>query len=183
MHCQQCHPQRLKRHLLQAHASRAFRFGVRLAQLEVAMNAHDTASVSRATLQLQQLLHDVQGSAPLSSRLEAMGRQFDFGTASERRVLWSQLRTMLGAGEWFDLGSWSGAAQLAALNGQQAYFASDGQALHALTSVLASPAVPADAWDAVTRPLHSLQHGTEPDASQVRDIATMLAGVFASAGG
>ena len=98
-------------------------------------------------------------------------------------MLWSQLRTMLGAGEWFDLGSWSGAAQLAALNGQQAYFASDGQALHALTSVLASPAVPADAWDAVTRPLHSLQHGTEPDASQVRDIATMLAGVFASAGG
>ena len=160
--------------------TRAFRIGVRLAQLEVAARASDSTAVTEATSQIRELLADVEGAAPLSSRLDSMGRDFSFGSDASRDEVGLALKGILRQPAWFDLGVWAGAARIAIQGGQPEFFAADGVATSRLTQLLTERPQQADVWDVSTAPLRNLPRDA---AGRMEAMTRAVAQVMASAGG
>ncbi len=159
---------------------RAFRIGVRLAQLEIAARASDSVAVMAATSQIRELLSDVAGAAPVASRLDSMGRESSFGSDASRGEIGLALKGILQQPAWFDLGVWTGAAQIAIHSGHREFFTVDGGASAQLAHLLTERPQQADAWDVSTASLRDLPRD---DASRVEAITRAVAQVMASAGG
>jgi hypothetical protein len=163
--------------------ARAFRAGVRVAQLTMAANAGDSAAVARQAGNLGELLATVDGSSPLVLRLATLAQQGGSDQARARRELASQLRAVLGAEGWFDLGVWTESAHAAARNGELEFFAAGGGPLTALTRLLARPGTPAEQWERETRALRALSANGAHDRSELPAIDGVLTKVLAAAGG
>ncbi len=164
-------------------SARAFRSGVRFAQLEVAVNASDSSAVTSAVAQLQTLLNDVLGSAPLSARLDALGKTAAFGSAADRTEIAQQLKLMLGDANWFDLGVWTGSAQLAAQSRQELFFAADGAAMSELTQLSTRSFEPAEIWGSVSGPVRSVVGGEWRASGGFEALRSSLTKILSAAGG
>lgn len=113
--------------------ARAFRAGVRLAQLEVAAARGDTGALATASLSLDRLARSVPGGAGAGRRIDAAAQ----GSAATRDSLADELRAVLGEAAWLDLGAWSEAARLAARARDERFFAAEGAPRQALARLLA----------------------------------------------
>lgn len=162
-------------------ASRAFRAGVAIAQLQIALSVADSTAVFEIGDTVQELLAGVDGSAPLAARLaSSRGRDgvLDARLLGEFAV---QLRAVLGDGDWFDLGVWSGAARMAAQNEERAFFAANSAPMASLRGVLGRSVEPSDRWRAASQTLRalSMRNDGEPDLTAIRSA---LAAVAVAAG-
>ncbi len=164
-------------------AARAFRAGVRMAQLEVAASTRDSTAVAIAARQVQALLSDVPGSAPIAAQLGAIGSAVGSSSASDRAVLSQQLSVMVGDSNWFDLGMWAGTADIAAKGGQETFFAADGAAMSTLTQLLTRPYAPPDHWALVASPAQSLATGAWRTSGGITTLRMTLRDLLAAAGG
>ena len=136
-------------------SGRAFRAGVRYAQLEVAAAAGDSAAVRSTVDALVTLLADVSGSGPIVAVLRATPAFTPTAPADARRSFASQLRMLLGDARWFDLGTWTGTAHIAVLSGNEAFFSatrSNGEVLRGLLQ----HADTAQVWQQTRSPLQRL---------------------------
>jgi anti-sigma factor RsiW len=164
-------------------SARAFRSGVRFAQLEVAVNASDSSAVKSAVGQLQDLLNDVLGSAPLSARLDVLGKSGAFGTPADRSEIAEQLKLMHNDEAWFDLGVWTGSAQLAAKSGQDLFFAADGVAMTELAQLSKRKFEPAELWGTVSESIRALAAGEWRASGGYEALLEMLTKILSAAGG
>ena len=160
----------------------AFRLGVRYAQLEIAMGAGDTAAVFRVRDHLLELLRDTEGAAPLAREVERIGQPVSGGATVDAATLGTDLRGIVAQGEWFDLGAWTGAAQVAARAGQTRFFAADGEAVGALRRLLRAQATAPDQWRDVTRELAPLASGAWESAGGLTNLRRVLTTLAANAG-
>lgn len=106
--------------------ARAFRAGLRAAQLEAAVGARDSIAIGNAVLALEQLLAETPGAGPTTTQLRSLASNTATIDADGRRVLAGQLSALLGAPDAFDLGVWVGTAQIAARAGDARFFAPGG---------------------------------------------------------
>lgn len=119
--------------------ARAFRLGGRLAQLDLARRARDTAAVRAAAATLARLAAQVDGGAPVAAQVEAVGTSPTAAAAdASLPAVASALRDLSAAPAWFDLGAWSEAARLAARAGRVEFFAPARPPMQALTRILAA---------------------------------------------
>jgi hypothetical protein len=162
---------------------RAFRAGLRFAQMEFAVNARDSVATGVAATRLEALLSDIGGSAPVSARLYQMSQPSSFGDVASRARLASQLRDLLEASDRFNLGVWTGAAQISATNGQTSFFSADGEALAQLTTLLAASPQPQNQWLAVTEALKEVRRAGNQDMNALAAIRAQLVKVVSAAGG
>lgn len=124
-------------------SARAFRAGVRLGQLEISVSASDTVAVSNAARELQSLLRDVSGSAPVFAQLDVMvNQQHVLDTVGSRAALASQIKDLIGEAAWFEFGVWIAAAQTAARNGNAVFFQAEGASLATLDRLLVPALIP-----------------------------------------
>lgn len=163
----------------QAITARGFRTGLRLAQLQVAINAGDSLAAAGAKAQAQSLLGDIDGSGPLSQALDHIGAA---SAPGELTALASGVRALLGERAWFDLGVWIGAAQVAAAGDQRAFFVPDGAAVGSLRGILAAHPASDASWQRVSTMLRPVIDGSWQSAGAVSTIAPLLANVAAAAG-
>jgi hypothetical protein len=162
--------------------ARAFRLGVRFAQLEIAINANDTVAVGVAARAVQTLLSDVSGSGPLSSQLDLLRTTPTTIAADARSVLATEVGTLLGEDGWFALGVWVGSAQVAARVGDARFFALKGPGMRALVSISSLPTtLNAEGWAAATSTLQRLTGASPLDAAERERINVTLTGVLRSA--
>jgi hypothetical protein len=108
--------------------ARAFRAGVRVAELEVAGQAGDSASVHRIAGSLIALLSGAQVATPVITQLS----EFSQPSAGTRAALAGQIRSVLGAPANFDAGVWTETARLSLLAGDSRYTATSRAALAAV---------------------------------------------------
>ncbi len=161
----------------------AFRAGVRFAQLEIAENAADTAAVRVVVKELEPLLASVSGSGPIAERLEIMATSFAKRTAKQREAFARQVRALFSATDWFDLGVWVGAAQVAARNEQLPFFDANNAPLSRLSALLTRTVSPSVEWKRATQPLGVLTQSARPvDVSALPGVLERLASVMRSAG-
>jgi len=97
--------------------ARAFRAGVRVAELEVASQAGDSAAVRRIAGSIAGLLNSAQVGTPTISQL----RDFSNPNAADRAVVARQIRDLLGAPVNFDAGVWTETARLSLAAGNGGY--------------------------------------------------------------
>lgn len=116
----------------------AFRAGVRYAELEAAAQASDTTAVARSAELLAQLLSSTEGAAPIAANFRDLGGSAEFGGRSERAASAGQLRELLGAGDWFDLGVWTETARLAAAARETSFFDAGGRGVATLRRIVGS---------------------------------------------
>jgi hypothetical protein len=114
----------------------AVRSGARYAELEAAAQAADSAAVSRSAESLAQLLSSVEGAAPIAASVRDMARPPDFGGRAQRATVAGQLRALLGAEDWFDLGVWTETARLAVAARALAFFEPGGRGVAELQRIL-----------------------------------------------
>jgi hypothetical protein len=114
----------------------AVRSGARYADLEAAAQAADSTAVSRSAESLAQLLSTVEGAAPIAAIVRDMARTADFGGAAQRATTAVQLRALLGAEDWFDLGVWTETARLAVAARALAFFEPGGPGVAELQRIL-----------------------------------------------
>ncbi|MEW5928433.1 MAG: hypothetical protein AB1941_13275 [Gemmatimonadota bacterium] len=121
---------------------RDFRIGVRLAELDVALEAGDAQAVRRVEPELISLLSQVEASGLVLDEYrqisERASRQDPDGGEEERARAVANLAAFLQESPWFGLGIWLEQARLAALANQPRFFtASASDALEKLTSRVA----------------------------------------------
>jgi hypothetical protein len=97
--------------------ARAFRAGARVAELEIAAQAGDTAAVRRIATSLATLLTAAQVGTPTVSQL----RDFSAPSAATRAAVAGQIRDLLGAPANFDAGVWTETARLSLAAGNGGY--------------------------------------------------------------
>ncbi|HUQ80431.1 MAG TPA: hypothetical protein VM076_04815 [Gemmatimonadaceae bacterium] len=114
----------------------AFRSGVRYAEFELAARAADSTAVVQAAEAIDQLASAMEGAAPLAATFRSLAVAPDFGTASRRAAAARQLRELVGAGDWFDLGAWTETARLAIAARQVGFFDPRGSAVAELRELL-----------------------------------------------
>lgn len=102
--------------------ARAFRSGVRLAQLELTLGVADTVGAATVAVPLARLVASVAGGAPMARRVEQVARLGASASPAMRDSLAFALRGATGMPLWFDLGVWSETARLAARGGHVAFF-------------------------------------------------------------
>lgn len=161
---------------------RAFRVGVRFAQLEVAINAGDTIAVFRAKDLLQTLLRDTEGAAPLARELDELWRPVQNPARSGQGAIGTDLRNIVAEPDWFDLGVWCGAAQIAARAAQPAFFAPDGTPVAELARLMRVQATPLEQWRDATRGLAPMAEGTWQSAGGMTNLLRVLTTLAADAG-
>jgi hypothetical protein len=119
----------------------------------------------------------------LSSRLDDLGRAATFGSAAHRTEIAEQLKLMLGDTTWFDLGVWTGAAQLAARSGQDAFFAADGAAMSQFTQLSGRTFEPAEQWAQVLQPVRALAAGEWRASGSREALLAIITHILRAAGG
>ena len=97
--------------------ARAFRAGARVAELEVAAQAGDSAAVRRLAGSLTSLLMSAQAATPTISQL----RDFSEPGAAARAAVAQQIRDLLGAPVNFDAGLWTETARISLAAGSGEY--------------------------------------------------------------
>lgn len=166
-----------------ATSSRAFRSGVRMAQFDAAARAADTAAAQAAVAQLRDLIADVSGSAPVASQLETLSQQLSPSDSAAHVALASQLRSLLGAADWYDLGFWTGASHVAALSGRAVEFTRDARLMSALEALRNRAGEPTEAWRGTISLLDGIQPTGVANEVHLRDVVPVLRRVMQSAGG
>jgi hypothetical protein len=160
--------------------ARAFRAGVRVAQLSAAANASDAPAVTTAVEHLRDLLAGSAGSAPLAMQLSDLAGTSGSVDARARNVLLANVRTVLGDPDWFNLGVWIETARMAALNQQAAFFAPGGAAAVELALLLRRMPEPRERWSSATLPLRDVSlhvsSGNMPALVAVLHAVAMRAG-------
>ena len=116
--------------------ARAFRAGVRYAELEVAANASDSASAVRAAESLAEVAGTLDAGAPVAGQFRALVGSSAFGGRLARARAAEQLRSLLNAPGWFDAGAWTETARLAVAANQFAFFAPGGKSIGELKAVI-----------------------------------------------
>ena len=107
------------------------RVGARVAQLEFAAAAHDSAAYDRVASGLAEMLTSIEGAGPVAEQLRS-----GISSAEDAHATTvDRLRALSPATAAFDLGVWLETARLAARLGRVDFFASDGAALAALRSI------------------------------------------------
>ena len=100
---------------------RAFRLGVRATDVELAIQAQDSAALRPVAGELTSLVSDVDGGATVAALYR---RILEHGVAvplPEREAAAAALRALLDESPWFDLGLWVEAARVAMSAGQDAF--------------------------------------------------------------
>lgn len=122
------------------------RIGARVAQLELAARARDTAAYEQVLGALQPLLVTVTGASPIAARLA----QLSMAATDERATVMRQLREVAGAPEAFDVGVLLEAARLGIASENSAFLSIDGAGIHALLATAAAleRAPPSGDWAA-----------------------------------
>jgi hypothetical protein len=115
---------------------RAFRAGVRYAELEVAAQSTDSGAARRAAEALAQLLSPVETGATLAAGIRGLAGAADFGGRAQRAATAKQVRATLGADDWFDVGVWTETARLAVTARDLVFFARGGPAIKQLRRIL-----------------------------------------------
>jgi hypothetical protein len=105
--------------------ARAFRAGARVAELEVAAQAGDSAAVRRVAGSLARLLTSAQAGTPTISQL----RDFSEPASSTRAAVARQIRDLLGAPVNFDAGLWTETARMSLVSGNVDYIGATNSAL------------------------------------------------------
>ena len=164
-------------------AHRAFRTGVRSAQLQVALTAEDSSAVANAVAQLRDLVSGVAGAAALNLRLAALAKSPRTADVGTRFAISTQSRALIGDSEWFNLGVWTAVADIAAANGQAEFFAQSGAAMVELSRLLAANPPTRSRWIRATSPLRGLPFNGAATGAELNAVRSRLAGVFAEAGG
>ncbi|HKG92752.1 MAG TPA: hypothetical protein VKA84_12700 [Gemmatimonadaceae bacterium] len=113
--------------------TRAFRMGVRMADLELALSAEDTAASRSIGGSLVRLASGVEMGGSVAMHVEQVAR----GSAerAEREEVAAELRSLSGAAPWFDLGAWCEAARLAARARQASFFDAESPAMRELQRI------------------------------------------------
>ena len=155
-------------------ASHAFRLGLRYAQLQVTLNSRDTAAMLRTRGVLQGLLQDTEASGPLSRQLDRLGSAGSTPDALNGATFASDVRALVEQPTWFDLGVWTGAAQIAARAGDATFFAAAGREIAELKRLLSEDVVPADEWRSVTRTLSPLAVGVRAGQGGMDELVRTL---------
>jgi hypothetical protein len=139
-------------------AGRAFRAGVRYADFEIASQANDSSGAIRAATALGGLLTSIDGGAPLAESLRSLAASAGTVSAHDRATAAVQLRSVLGTGDWFDLGVWTETARVSVLARELVFFDSAGPAVAELRRIIkAGTASVSNAdWRAATDPLRPL---------------------------
>lgn len=151
---------------------RAFRAGALYAELEVAAGASDSAAVLRIAESLADLVASVEAGAPLAARVRTVVAAPDFGGRAQRAATAGQLRALLGADAWFDLGVWTETARLAIAARDSAFFEPGSAGMTEATRILRSDVPPADsaAWAAAVDPLRPLLTDGSRPASDLESL-------------
>jgi hypothetical protein len=162
----------------------AVRSGVRYAELEAAAQAADSAAVSRSAESLAQLVSTVEGAAPIAASVRDMARASDFGGPAQRAAIAGQLRSLLGAEDWFDLGVWAETARLAVAARDTAFFDPSGRAASELRRILGShggTSVDNTDWAPVVAALRPLETGRVWTRDQLADAGRAIDTAIAAA--
>lgn len=166
--------------------ARAFRMGVRSAQLELALAMGDGAAVVPSAAAAARLAAGVEGGGPVAARIEGLARSGTAASESERRRTWTELRELAGAPEWFDAGAWTEAARLAALGGRADFFAPGGAAPEELDRLLAAveilPASERQAAAPIVDPLRGLRQRRVASPADAGALLAILDSVIARGG-
>jgi hypothetical protein len=148
-----------------ASAGTAARIGARVAQLEYAAAASDSAAWQRVAATLADLVTSVEGSGPLTQQLRSGG----ILDLDQRATLARQLRELTGTPAAFDVGAWLETARLAAASNRLDHFRAGGDALTSLQRVTAAIEREQSSaeWSVIISQLKAIE--TEAaDASRVR---------------
>lgn len=162
-------------------SARAFRAGVRVAQLEIAAAAEDSTATAHATVSLQTLLRDVDGAAPLSVTLGSVTSSGALPDRNARHAISRQVRSLTGAAPWFDLGVWTESARHAAHRPQPAFFAPGSLPMNGARRLLTGTAGNSD-WEIATQPLRTFVQ-QPPEQASMDAVLQILDAVALSAGG
>lgn len=151
----------------------AFRVGVRFANLQLVVSAHDSAAVASTVAHFQRALASVEGSAQISSMLGGLRQAPPERVQAALQELPARLSDVTGAGAWFELGLWIAVARAAVANGDATFFASDSRQMRSLNNLLERSGEPAPAWRAATAPLRTLPplSANQPDVMRLRALA------------
>lgn len=130
------------------------RIGARVAQLELAARASDTAAYRQVLATLRPLLETVTGASLIAARLA----ELPMVAADERATVVRQLREVAGAPEAFDAGMVLEAARLGIAGENPAFLSIDGAGVRALLATAAAleRARPAGDWTATRAQLTSI---------------------------
>jgi hypothetical protein len=104
------------------------------------------------------LLASLEAGAPLSTRIRTLAVAPDFGGKTERAATARQLRSLLGAPVWFDLGAWTETARLAVAARDVSFFQAGSRGLIEGGRILRHEVPPADRaeWVTAVGPLRAL---------------------------
>jgi len=159
---------------------RAFRIGVRTAQLELAIQHGDSAATAVSAAAVEGLLADIDGAAPVAAQFGRLARGTVIGSASERRTLATQVQGIVGDAARFDLGVWAESARLATLGGDMTWFSAGGAPQRALSRLLTRPS-PDEGWHQLIAPLFPLL-GDDVSRRDPASVRAMLTGVIRAGG-
>lgn len=142
------------------------RIGARLAQLELAATARDSAAYQQTLGALQPLLVTLTGASPIAARLAELPME----SAGERATVVRQLREVAGTPEAFDAGVVLEAARLGLASENAAFLTTDGAGMRALraTSEAMERSPPAGEWTTTRTQLRSIASLGLADRAELR---------------
>ena len=153
--------------------SRAFRLGVRFAELEVAVAADDSAAAEQTLLSLQRILESVDLGVPSAVEAARARSSGTYRDGNVRRSLVSRARAVTGASYAVDLGMWLGSARLAGLGADTAFFETNMPA-HSAWREVREDVVNSDSaarWSGVVSAVDELYEARQaPGADRVRAL-------------
>jgi anti-sigma factor RsiW len=161
-------------------APRAFRTGVRFAQLVTGEERRDSTTVARAASHARDLIGDVDGSGPLASQLNILARTGSV-TIDTRSVLALQLRSAHNQQAWFDLGVVVESARIALLSGDPQFLRTGSGPRRTLDRLLTTGSPDREWIRSVAPLLRLLKDGSERVDRE--ETLRALADVYRAAGG
>jgi len=164
--------------------ARAFRAGVRYAELEVAAQAADSGAMTHLSESLAQTAGTIDAGAPLAAQFRELARSRTVAERAARARAAEQLRALSHASAWFDAGAWIETARLAIAANQLVLLAPSGNGIAELKRIVAvlesSPGQRAESLPVVDalRPLLSGRNWSVEDKDSLSRIlaAAMAAG-------
>jgi hypothetical protein len=117
----------------------AFRMGAMYADLELAFKANDSSSIRLAASRLAALASSLSASGDIvvqATALQQGGKSAGLASPDERKRFAGDLRSLVDAPVWFDVGLWTEAARQAARDGNTDFFADHGREMRLLDRTL-----------------------------------------------